>query len=150
LTRENDQLVPLNDELELVQKYLDIEQVRFKENIKVIYEVEQSSRMAMVPNMILQPIIENAIKHGLSKTMGQGCIKIKSSVEETDLHLEVLNTAPYLDTSPDPENGNGIGLTNTQKRLKQLYKSDHSFEITYQEPVGVLVKMKFPIKPKVS
>ncbi len=150
LTGENDQLVPLSDELALVQKYLDIEQVRFKDNIKVIYEIEESSRMAMVPNMILQPIIENAIKHGLSKTMGQGCIKIKSQVEGTNLHLEIMNTAPYLDTSPDPENGNGIGLSNTQKRLEQLYKEDHSFEITYQEPVGVVVKMKFPIKPRIS
>jgi sensor histidine kinase YesM len=150
LTRENDQLVPLTDELELAQKYLDIEQVRFKENIKVIYEIEEKSRMAMVPNMLLQPLIENAIKHGLSKTMGQGCIKIKSAVERGFLNIEVMNTAPFLDTAPDPENGNGIGLNNTQQRLEQLYKEDHSFEILYQEPVGVIVKMKFPIKPQLS
>lgn len=147
LTRENDQLVPLSDELALAQKYLDIEQVRFKENIKVIYEIEEKSRMAMVPNLLLQPIIENAIKHGLSKTMGQGCIKIKSAVEGESLYLEVMNTAPYLDTQSNPENGNGIGLNNTQQRLEQLYKEEHSFEIVYQEPVGVVVKMKFPIKP---
>lgn len=147
LSRENDQMVLLSDELALAQKYLDIEQVRFKENIKVIFEIEENSRKALVPNMLLQPIIENAIKHGLSKTMGQGCIKIKSSVENSQLYIEVMNTAPYLDTNADPEHGNGIGLTNTQQRLEQLYKSEQSFEIVYQEPLGVMVKMKFPLKP---
>jgi len=102
-----------------------------------------------VPNLILQPIIENAIKHGLSKTMGEGIIKITSKIENEQLSLSVFNTSPYLNlTEQSTIHNNGIGLSNTRKRLKQLYKENFKFKIEYQEPIGVMLQMIFPLVPK--
>lgn len=149
LTRQSDQFVSLKEELALIRKYLEIEQIRFKENIKVVYEIDKNTELASVPNLILQPIIENAIKHGLSKTMGEGMIKISTRLEEQNLNISVFNTSPYLNTDgEDGEDHNGIGLTNTKRRLKQLYKDNFTFNIEYQEPIGVLLEMIFPISPR--
>lgn len=146
LTKQKDQFVSLKEELELIKKYLEIEQNRFKENIKVIYEIDEYSENVNVPNLILQPLIENAIKHGLSKTMGEGMIKISSKVENEQLNLSVFNTSPYLNTDDEESlSNNGIGLSNTKKRLSQLYKDKFEFNIAYQEPIGVLLEMVLPI-----
>ena len=146
LTKQKDQFVSLQEELELIQKYLEIEQKRFKDNIKVVYEIDEYSKNINVPNLILQPLIENAIKHGLSKTMGEGMIKISSKVENQQLNLAVFNTSPYLNIEEEQNmNDNGIGLSNTRKRLSQLYKDNFEFNIAYQEPIGVMLEMVLPI-----
>lgn len=145
LTRQSDQYVSLKEELSLIEKYLEIEQNRFKDNIKVVFEIDEKTKQLPVPNLILQPIIENAIKHGLSKTMGKGMIKISSKVAEGKLLISIFNTSPFLNlNNEDCLENNGIGLSNTKKRLKQLYKDDYAFTIEYQEPIGVMVEMKFP------
>lgn len=147
LTRQSDQFVTLKEELELIRKYLEIEQNRFKDNIKVVYEIDAKTEQIPVPNLILQPLIENAIKHGLSKTMGEGLIKITTSIDGGKLQIGVFNTSPFLNLEVEKnQENNGIGLTNTKKRLSQLYKSDFEFNIEYQEPIGVLVTLTFPIQ----
>lgn len=146
LTRQSDQFVTLKEELELIKKYLEIEQNRFKENIKVVYEIDSKTEQVLVPNLILQPLIENCIKHGLSKTMGEGLIKITSKIEDGNLQIMVFNTSPFLNMTEETcRENNGIGLSNTKKRLSQLYKSDFNFNIEYQEPIGVQVMLTFPI-----
>jgi len=147
LTRQSDQFVTLKEELSLLEKYLNIEQNRFKDNIKIVYEIDRKTEQLYVPNLILQPIIENAIKHGLSKTMGEGMIKITSSLMEKKLCLSIFNTSPFLHLESEKSiENNGIGLSNTKKRLKQLYKDQYTFTIDYQEPIGVEVKMSFPFQ----
>jgi two-component system sensor histidine kinase YesM len=95
----------------------------------------------------LQPLIENAIKHGLSKTMGEGLIKITTSIDDGKLRIGVFNTSPFLNLEVEEnQENNGIGLTNTKKRLSQLYKNDFEFNIEYKEPIGVLVTLTFPIQ----
>lgn len=148
LTKDADHFVTLHEELELIRKYLAIEQIRFKDNIKIVYEIDAESERASVPNLILQPIIENAIKHGLSKTMGEGIIKVTSKIEHDQLRLSVFNTSPYLSLSGEQEaSSNGIGLTNTRKRLKRLYGDDFKLNIEYKEPIGVLLEIIFPATP---
>lgn len=111
----------LERELELLQRYLDIMQVRFQGRLEVAIDADATARSAMVPSMILQPIVENAIKHGVSQLEGVGRITIDARVENRELVVRVSDNGPGLqgrDTSLATE---GVGLRNTRSRLEQLY-----------------------------
>ena len=130
--------IPLHQELDFVQQYLEIERVRFEERLRVTIDVERSAEDVLVPALILQPLVENAIHHGISKRNDGGSILIRARREERWLHLVVR----------DDGNGTGavrerVGLGNTRARLQALYGEQHHLEYGAKEN-GFMVEIAIP------
>ena len=117
----------LSIELEVIKLYLDIEKIRFGDRFNIQYDITEESLSAQVPNMILQPLFENAIKYGLYETLEQVNINTKVYVENQQLIISISN--PY-DPKMQPPKGRGIGLKNTEQRLKLLYGLDYMMTST--------------------
>lgn len=114
-----EQQVPLSRELEMVRNYLDIELVRFADRLSVTWEIDDRAQDAMVPAFALQPLVENAIVHGISRVSGPGHITIAARIAGDELVLSVLDNGPG--PGPRISRGSGIGLTNLRARLANLY-----------------------------
>ena len=138
------QMITLGQELELIKKYLSIEQIRFEENLSINIEAQPDLLNQPVPNFILQPIVENAIKHGASKHIGKGELNIKAKIKEPYLVIRVENTGPLLRHNFDVKSRTGIGLSNTEKRLTQLYKVNGLLGLR-NENDKVVTEIKIPI-----
>ena len=121
----SEQEIPLRKEMDLLRRYLEIMEVRFQGRLEISTDVEERAMEALVPNLILQPIVENAIKHGVSKIEGPGRIALSGRVEGEQLVLRVENNGPFV---PGGESG-GVGLSNTKARLAHLYGGEQSFEL---------------------
>jgi two-component system, LytTR family, sensor kinase len=136
--------VPLRDELHFLEQYVDIQRVRFQDRLTVEYRTDPDSRDVLVPRLILQPLVENAIRHGIGDRAGEGRVVVRSSLVDGRLLLEVeddgtgIRGGGRLQASPE---GAGIGLLNTQARLQQLYGEDHDFRIENLEPSGCAVRI---------
>lgn len=145
LEREAAQEVPLKQELEFLQKYLEIEQTRFHDRLVVEMDVDPQSLDARLPNMILQPLVENAIKHGLAARPGAGKIEIHARRDDGMLRVRVCDNGTGL-----PANWQaigvreGIGLRNTRQRLAQLYGQRASFELRNRAESGLEVMLAIP------
>ena len=116
--------VPLEQEIETVEAYLDIESTRFGERLAIDITIGQDLQAAMVPNFILQPLVENAIKHGVSALKGDAALKIGAAREGDELVLEVENSSPDAGAGAEssrPRSSTGIGLTNSRQRLENRY-----------------------------
>ena len=138
------QEVPLRQELEFLQKYLDIEQMRFDDRLKVELKVDPETLSARVPNMILQPLVENAIKHGIAPRSSGGKIAITAVRSNGHLDISVVDDGigvPFGDVSNVSD---GVGLANTRRRLRHLYGGDHSFELAAGEKGGMNVRLSIP------
>jgi hypothetical protein len=114
------QLVPLEEELSLIEEYLDIEGVRFEERLDVTIECEPEAGAALVPGFIVQPLVENAIKHGVAPSREPVHIRINASVERGDLCIEVENDVS-AEAEVNRRGGAGVGLINIQRRLQAVY-----------------------------
>jgi sensor histidine kinase YesM len=112
LSENNKHLVPLSEELEMINKYLKIEQIRFKDKLHIHFETEPESKQVKVPNLILQPIVENAFKHGISHELEDSFIEIKTRIKSKRLCISVFNTGPGISESFNIEKQSGIGLKN--------------------------------------
>jgi two-component sensor histidine kinase len=135
--------VPLQQEMELLECYLSIEQTRFKDRLTIEKEIDAAALPCQVPTMILQPLVENAVRHGIGKHRQADSISITARHLDGRLLLEVCNRIGSVENGPAPS-ARGIGLTNTRARLEQLYGNHHSFEISNREGGGVEVKLSFP------
>lgn len=139
------QEIPLKQELEFLRKYLEIEQTRFHDRLEVKMDIAADTLDASVPNMILQPLVENAIKHGISPKAEGGQINIGASRNNGHLNLSVSDDGVGVaDTSLVEE---GVGLSNTRRRLKHLYGDGHKFELRPEGDRGVSVRLDIPYKP---
>lgn len=132
-------VIPLKDELELVEHYLKLEQVRFEERLKVKVLVNDNALSCLIPPLMLQTVVENAIKHGISKSIDGGEIIIRAEKEKNTLNISIENTG-QLDTNASDS---GIGIANSKKRLAILFGNDTEFKL-YQD--GDLVKASIKIK----
>ncbi|MEP1097634.1 MAG: histidine kinase [Cyclobacteriaceae bacterium] len=143
LDEKKTQFVTLEEEIEFVRQYLEIESVRFKDRLTVIYDIDPSAKEVMVPNLILQPIVENAVKHGISKYIGSSEIIINAACFDDQLIIVIKNTDPR---STDMENniGYGIGLKNVEERLDKLFNSNAKIEIRLEESMTIAT-LKIPI-----
>jgi LytS/YehU family sensor histidine kinase len=121
----SEQEIPLRKELDLLRRYLEIMEVRFQGRLEIGTDVEERAMDALVPNLILQPIVENAIKHGVSKIEGPGRIALSGRIEGGQLVLRVENNGAFVQRG---ENG-GVGVRNTKARLAHLYGGEQSFEL---------------------
>ena len=139
------QEIPLKQELEFLRKYLEIEQTRFHDRLEVKMDIAPDTLDASVPNMILQPLVENAIKHGISPKAEGGHINIGASRNNGHLHLSVsddgVGMLQELDRSVE-----GVGLSNTRRRLKHLYGEGHKFLLRPEGEHGVSVVLDIPYK----
>jgi sensor histidine kinase YesM len=134
------QQVTLAQELEFLGCYLDIERVRFQDRLSVAIDIEPQSLAARVPNLVLQPIVENAIRHAIAPRFAPGVIEIRARESDSRLLIQVKDDGPGLD-----ENfREGIGLANTRARLERLYGQSHRFEMKNAAEGGLIVEVEIP------
>ena len=137
--------IPLQEELEFLEKYLEIEQTRFQDRLTVQFDIDPEALDAEVPRLILQPLVENAIKHGLSPKPGQGVIKIGAARRNDVLSLEVKDNGVGLNPRSRARLHEGVGLSNTRDRLDCLYGSAHRIEFS-DGTGGLAVRLEIPFK----
>ncbi len=141
LKSSDTQLVDFEQELEFLKCYLDIEHIRFHDRLTVNIDVDPQALKAMVPNLILQPIVENAVRHGVARHTDPGQITIRARRQGARLIMNVEDNGPGLKVS---SNGSGIGLSNTRARLEQFYGNDFTFQITDSAERGAIVTLDVP------
>ncbi len=147
LDRIGTQQVPLTDEVDFLRKYLEIEQTRFGDRLQVNIDVEPEVLDAPVPNLILQPLVENALRHGIGPRVGVGCVDVNARQVGGTLVLTVRDNGIGL--SPDKMHAfhSGVGLSNTRSRLENLYGGRHRFEFQTPPGGGLLVTIVVPFGP---
>jgi signal transduction histidine kinase len=144
LESSDTQEVALRDELEILQRYLDIEQIRFGSRLTVKLDIAPDTLDARVPNLILQPLVENAIRHGIEPHAQPGRIGLRAQRVNDSLTLEVCDNGGGLrNDEPAKE---GVGLSNTRVRLRTLYGEAHGFELCDAPGGGLLVRLTIPFR----
>ena len=145
LTLENigQQEIPLQSELDFLAKYLQIEQTRFADRLIVRFDVQPETLDTLVPNLILQPLVENAIKHGVAKKSGPGHIDISARREGDKLRMEVRDDGVGLSEDALTALQKGIGVSTTRARLQHLFGADYRFEF-HRQPSGLSVVVAIP------
>ncbi len=144
LDSAGEQEISLEKELEFIERYLQIEQTRFRDRLKVEYNIDDDCLDASVPNMLLQPLVENAVRHGIAPHSRPGLIEISARREGTHLRLSVRDNGDGL--PKDRPQRSGVGLPNTRERLTQLYGADQEMEIGNSPEGGLAVNVLIPFK----
>jgi two-component system LytT family sensor kinase len=139
------QITTLSRELECVNCYLEIEKVRFEERMNIILEIAPEALDAQVPHLLLQPLVDNAVKHGISKLPAAGEIRITVKLNEDKLQLEVKDNGPGM-RQTQTRRTNGLGLRNTRERLESLYGKNQSLEVVCPPQGGVTVRVCIPFQ----
>jgi two-component system, LytTR family, sensor kinase len=139
------QMTTLSRELEFVSCYIEIEKVRFEERLKVSLDVAPETLDASVPHLLLQPLVDNAIKHGISRSLSGGEIRISARHDDADLHLEVRDNGPGL-REPSHSPSGGVGLRITRERLETIYGQDQSMELLSLPEGGVAARVSIPLR----
>ena len=148
---DNDPLqkITLEQELQALQLYLDIEKVRFEERLSLELDIEDSANRALIPSLLLQPLIENAIKYGIARAEGGGHLKISARVFAGELLMEVSDDGPGCElVNNNIPDAKGVGLRNTRERLATLYGSEHSIKLSKTDPHGLTISIRIPYDPK--
>jgi signal transduction histidine kinase len=145
LDSAEEQEIPLARELQFIRAYIGIEQKRFGDRLRVEQNVPDELLNALVPALILQPLVENAIRHGIEPQRAPGLVKIEAKRQEQHLLLTVHDNGkgPPADAAARAK-GLGIGLTNTRSRLRELYGKDQRFSFAKGEPTGCVVEIRLP------
>ena len=146
LLRQHETFVALRDELEFIDDYLDIEVVRFgRENLQIFKEVDERSLDAFVPSMLLQPIVENSLKHGLASKLEGGHIYIRTTMNDGRLLIEIEDNGVGIPEVRMPQvYVEGIGISNVHERLKILYGGDFRMDISSREGEGTRIQIEIP------
>ena len=134
--------VSLEDELAFLDRYLEIERMRFGDRLTIEMNIERATLAASVPNLILQPIVENAIRYGVAAVDRPATVSIKAQKEGSELRLEVRDDGPGI--ARDAKRG--VGLSNTEARLRQLYGTEQKLELTSPHGGGLLVSIVMPFR----
>jgi len=127
LTSSQEELVTLERELEIVEDYLALEALRFGDRLRIEREIDSDALGVRIPVMLLQTVVENAIKHGIAELPGGGVLKVQAAIHGDGLHIDVQNSRPKV--SKKPSNGEGVGLHNAAERLRLLFGTRASFEL---------------------
>jgi two-component system, LytTR family, sensor kinase len=144
LDRLGVQEIRLKEELEFLEKYLEIERTRFGERLTVDMEIEPETLDASVPNLILQPLVENAIRHGIAPRIGGGRLQIVARRTGDRLWLMVRDNGPGLPEAKLDAFNRGVGVSNTRSRLQHLYPGRHRFEFHQPSDGGLAVTIEIP------
>jgi len=140
------QEVSLRRELVLLDLYLGIQRIRFKDRLTTRIYVAPDTLDCAVPSLILQPIVENAISHGISKRIGVDCIEVESRRDGDTLCIDVRNHNSTLEAVPAGGSGHGIGLSNTELRLRELYGDVAQVSLGMIWPQGVICRLRLPFR----
>jgi LytS/YehU family sensor histidine kinase len=143
-SRENLPFNTLGKEVENIHAYLDIMEIRMGERLKVEYQISDEIKHEHFPTMMLQPIVENAIKYGIEESIEGGVITLAANKIGDMLEVTVTDTGPGLGFTNN--SGNGMALNNIKSRLEMLYEGKAQLIMAPNEPKGVIVKMQVPIK----
>lgn len=137
--------VTLAQELNSLMLYLDIEKARFGDRLTLEFDIAPEARQALVPSLILQPVIENSMKHAIANSPDGGTVRLEACVSEDNLCLTVSDTGPGLPARPNEER-RGVGLSNILHRLETLYKNRYCFDISEAGVRGFTVNIRFPFE----
>jgi LytS/YehU family sensor histidine kinase len=141
------QKITLEQELAALKLYLDIEKVRFEERLSLELDIGEEASQALIPSLLLQPLVENAIKYGIAQAEEGGHLRIAAKVFAGDLLLELSDDGPGVElVGGQIPDANGVGLRNTRERLVELYGNQHSFRLSKTDPHGLTVNMRLPFE----
>jgi len=147
--------ITLKEELDCVRTYFALEKARFGDKIRLIEDIDPELLEYPIPVFSLQPLIENAIKHGITPKNGNGTITIRAKQKGSDLHLSIIDTGVGIPPNkldkvlqPGYGSGNGVGLSNVNLRLQSLYGEDRGLKIVSSEGKGTAIHMYIPLKEK--
>ncbi len=144
LTTTKRGLTSFNDELKVVEDYLGLESIRFEERLKIKYDIDPESSQFLVPPLMIQTLVENGIKHGISKLTEGGVIELTTKVEHDYLKIQIRNSGHYHFKNAPKKKEIGLGLENTKQRLKLIYENDASFRILNENNTFVLTEILIP------
>jgi LytS/YehU family sensor histidine kinase len=143
LEQDSTEEVPLEHELESLRLYLKIEKARFGERLDIRYDIADGAGEALVPSLVLQPLVENAMKYAVAPSEEGSTLEIRAEQRGTQLQLQVLDTGPgMVDTALSERKG--IGLSNTLERLRALYGEQYEFTVSNRSPKGLVVTIRLP------
>lgn len=148
LASDGEPEVPLEREIEVLERYLDIERVRLGDRLRVEYAVDDDAREALVPTLLLQPLVENAVRHGIAPRARGGRVRIGGRIDGATLRLSVADDGPGLragDAAESPAEGEGIGLANTRARLAQRFGPAAQLELASDGGRGLEVRIAMPL-----
>jgi len=150
LVNQPTQRIPLDQELHALGLYLEIEKVRFADRLNVEFDIDEQARTALIPSLLLQPLIENAIKYAIAPEIDGGTIKVEARVENGWLKLALMDSGPGIDDLNNivSQSGSGVGITNTKERLHQIYGPDHLIMLKNMEPKGLGIFIEIPCERK--
>ena len=134
----------VRDEINFVGKYLDLEKARFGDRLHVQFAIADDTLDCLLPPMLLQPLVENSLRHGIASLIDGGEVSIRIHRHQGQLHVQVADTGVGMNNST--ETGNGVGLTNTQLRLEKMYGTE--LTISPNQPHGVVIRFSVPVNEK--
>lgn len=141
------QKTTLEEEIYALSLYLDIERVRFQERLKIVMDISEDAKSALIPSLLLQPLVENSIKYAINPQIKGGTITIKAIIKDKKLNITLSDDGPGLSKEKTVEidqKSSGVGIANTKERLEKLYSNESSFSIISREGKGVTIKITLP------
>jgi LytS/YehU family sensor histidine kinase len=144
LSHSEDHEIPLAEEMEFNDKFIYLQQARFGGRLHVKTSISREAVDALVPTFLLEPLVENAIRHGVAPRPEGGHVEIEGHREGKRLRLSVKDDGPGLPHGWDPEQSSGVGIRNTRERLQCLYGDDHTFRISGEPGAGLAVEIEIP------
>lgn len=139
------QRITLAQEIKALELYLDIEKVRFEDRLNLQLNIDDEAKDALIPSLLLQPLVENAVKYGIARAEGGGKLVISAKVFAGDLLLELSDDGPGCELVDGAiANAKGVGLRNTRERLATLYGTAHSMRLSNTEPQGLTIHIRIP------
>jgi sensor histidine kinase YesM len=147
LNYEKRDVVPLADEIEVVEKYIDLEKIRFGKKLNVEWHIAEDTLAIKIPPIIVQTLVENAIKHGLKESQNGVFIKIQSQLEKDFLKIDIINSGQLRDSPPsvNQQKNSGIGVDNTRRRLEMIYGESAHFELKNRNESEVIASLQLPL-----
>ncbi|NOZ65865.1 MAG: sensor histidine kinase [Alphaproteobacteria bacterium] len=141
------QKTTLEEEVYALSLYLDIERVRFQERLKIVFDISEEAGSAQIPNLLLQPLVENSIKYAINPQIEGGTITLKAEIKNKKLVITLSDDGPgFSEDNPGEtdQKSSGVGIANTRERLAKLYPKESSFDITSKKNKGVTIRITLP------